>query len=118
MPTFLQVAFDADDAEAIARFWAEVLDAVVEDGASSASAAVSPRTPGAHPRLVFHHVPEGKTVKNRVHLDVASSDPEADITRFRALGAARLVDRRAEDGSLRWSTLADPEGNEFDLVVR
>lgn len=61
------------------------------------------------PRLFFQLVPEAKTVKNRVHLDVRAADPEAEIRRLTALGAT--VRARHEDHV----ELADPEGNEFCL---
>jgi predicted enzyme related to lactoylglutathione lyase len=56
-------------------------------------------------------------VKNRVHLDLATTDSEAESARLLELGAAKLRDI-TEDGRLRWTTFADPEGNEFDLIVR
>ena len=61
--------------------------------------------------LMFIQVPEGKTVKNRVHLDFDSEDIAAEVARVIALGATHVHDK-AEYG-MTWSTLADPEGNEF-----
>jgi hypothetical protein len=68
------------------------------------------------PRLYFVKVPEGKTVKNRVHLDVMPSDRTQDdeIARLTGLGARIVEDRRPEFG---WVVLADPEGNEFDVEI-
>jgi hypothetical protein len=68
------------------------------------------------PRLYFVKVPEDKTVKNRVHLDVMPADRTQDeeITRLTELGATVLIDRRPEFG---WVLLADPEGNEFDVEI-
>jgi hypothetical protein len=62
---------------------------------------------------------EGKTVKNRVHLDLRPADRthEQEAERILALGAAQLADRRRPDGS-GWITLADPEGNEFCILPR
>ncbi|MEJ7719886.1 MAG: VOC family protein [Ilumatobacteraceae bacterium] len=64
-------------------------------------------------RLLFQHVPETKTVKNRVHLDLHVGDDERDgaIARAIELGATKLWDGR--QGPQTWVTLADPEGNEF-----
>lgn len=61
-------------------------------------------------------MPEGKTIKNRLHLDVMPSDRTQDeeITRLVGLGARMVSDRRPEFG---WVLLADPEGNEFDLEI-
>jgi hypothetical protein len=65
-------------------------------------------------RLLFITVPDGKTVKNRVHLDLRPVDRTRDqeTERILALGASLQADHRRPDGS-GWVTLADPEGNEF-----
>ena len=66
------------------------------------------------PGLLFVTVPEGKVVKNRVHLDIAPLDRTRDeeIARLLALGATLVADHRNPDGT-GWGVLADPEGNEF-----
>ena len=78
-------------------------------------AAINSPEPG-RPRVLFQLVPEPKTVKNRVHLDVRVGDDrrEAEVARLVALGATELY--RAAQGPLRWATMADPEGNEFCLT--
>jgi hypothetical protein len=58
-------------------------------------------------------VPESKSVKNRLHLDVIATDPEAEIVRLIELGATRVADR--DEYGCTWTLMADPEGNEFDL---
>jgi hypothetical protein len=65
------------------------------------------------PRVLFQAVPERKTVKNRVHLDVrvGAEQREAEVTRLLGLGATELW--RGAQGPYEWVTLADPEGNEF-----
>jgi hypothetical protein len=65
------------------------------------------------PRVLFQLVPEPKTVKDRVHLDVrpAPGEAEALVARLTAAGATEL--HRASQGPHHWVTLADPEGNEF-----
>jgi hypothetical protein len=72
------------------------------------------RTPGV-PTLVFVTVPEGKTVKNRLHLDLRPADGsnDAEVQRLVSLGA-RPVD--VGQGSAPWVVLADPEGNEFCVL--
>ncbi|CAL9557258.1 VOC family protein [Streptomyces sp. enrichment culture] len=64
-------------------------------------------------RLLFQRVPEAKTGKNRVHLDVHSTDGgrEAEVARLEALGAS--VVRRVKEQGGEWAVMADPEGNEF-----
>ncbi|GLK11532.1 VOC family protein [Streptosporangium carneum] len=67
------------------------------------------------PNLLFIRVPEGKTVKNRVHLDVTGSDGttrDQEVERLAGIGATVQDDRRNPDGT-GWVTMLDPEGNEF-----
>jgi predicted enzyme related to lactoylglutathione lyase len=108
------VAFDARDAQAAASFWAAALGRSVVEGASSDNAAVSadPAVPGS--RIGFHRVPEGKTVKNRMHFDLITTDFDVEIERLTGLGATKL--NEIKDGG-HWATLADPEGNEFDVIA-
>jgi hypothetical protein len=67
-----------------------------------------------HPNLLFIRVPEAKTVKNRVHLDLLPTDRTRDeeVERLLGLGATLVADHRRADGG-GWAVLADPEGNEF-----
>ena len=106
------LAFDVADAAAQATFWAQTTGGDVEDGATQDEAVV---TGPVFPRLVFHRVPEAKTAKNRMHMDVMTSDYEAELGRLLSLGASKLNEMSA--GSARWTTLADPEGNEFDVIA-
>ena len=112
--TVYGLSFDADDAQAVARFWAAALGRTVADGASRDSASVSadPAIPGSG--IGFHRVPEGKTVKNRMHLDLITTDFDPEVDRLTGLGATKL--NEIENGG-HWVTLADPEGNEFDVIA-
>ena len=110
----IAVSIDGSDIPRIAQFWADVLGQPVGPGATDAFAAIAIRD---DLRLMFHQVPEGKAVKNRVHLDLATTDYETESSRLIALGAARLHDFDIAHGGSRWTTFADPEGNEFDLVA-
>jgi hypothetical protein len=109
------LSFDATDAQVVASFWAGVLERTVADGATGDNAAVSadPAIPGS--RIGFHRVPEGKTVKNRMHLDLITADFDAEVDRILGLGATKL--NEVKKGSAHWVTLADPDGNEFDLIA-
>ncbi|GIH13798.1 VOC family protein [Rugosimonospora africana] len=108
------ITFDCADPWALSGFWQEVTgyprhpeDAPGDDEIS----LVAPD--GAGPGLLFIRVPEGKSVKNRLHLDLqpgTGRDQETD--RLIALGATVFEDHRLPDGR-GWVTLADPEGNEF-----
>ena len=110
----LAVSIDGADITTLAEFWAGVLDRPVSPGATDGSAEVVIRD-GL--RLLFHHVPEAKVVKNRVHLDLATPDYEAETERLITLGAVLLHTIDVEQSGSRWRTFADPEGNEFDLVA-
>jgi predicted enzyme related to lactoylglutathione lyase len=111
--TVYGLSVDAADAEKLAHFWAEALGQDITSGASTEFATLAPD--GTTPRLTFHQVPEPKSVKNRLHLDLISRTFEAESQRLLTLGATRIRD--IEAGSARWTTFADPEGNEFDLIA-
>jgi hypothetical protein len=143
MAVSFQVTFDAGDPGGLAEFWSQVLGYVLEppppgyeswedfadavgipqEDRDRLAAAIDPA--GAGPRLLFQKVPEAKTAKNRVHLDVnvgGGRDVPADERRARVLAAAeRLVERggelvvEREDHSSHWIVMRDPEGNEFCL---
>ena len=139
----VQVTFDCADPDGLARFWCAVLgyelqpppegfdswDAALDawgvppEARNDRSAAVDPG--GRGPRLFFQKVPEGKSAKNRVHLDVRAAPGLADEDRTAALESkaqelltigAHVV-RRVPPGPLDggFVVLQDPEGNEFCL---
>lgn len=129
MARTVQVSVDAEHPERLIRFWCEVLGYELEplhpaaraeleamglDPDSSGrmfAAAVDPA--GVGPRLLAQRVPEGKTAKNRLHLDVrvGSAERPAEVARLVGLGATEHGSFD-EHGS-RWTVLTDPEGNEF-----
>ena len=136
-----QVTFDCADPERVARFWCDVLGYVVPPpprGFSSweefdrslpaehqggAFACIDPN--GVGPRLFFQRVPEGKIVKNRLHLDVRVGTGlvgaervaalEAECTRLEALGAKRQRLLEADGINESCLVMEDVEGNEFCL---
>ena len=114
--SLLAIAIDCADAPAVARFWADVLGRQVAEGSTSEHAVLL-RGDGdtGGPRITFNKVPEPKTVKNRLHLDVISDTFDAETERLLSLGARKLSDRQS--GGSRWTTFADIEGNEFDLIA-
>jgi predicted enzyme related to lactoylglutathione lyase len=120
MPTRLvHLVVDANDPVALARFWASALDWVVADETEEEidiwPAGFSYPGTAAVP-LLFVPVPEAKTTKNRVHLDLASTSAahQAElVTRLTGLGAARLD---IGQGDVPWTVMADPEGNEFCVL--
>ncbi|HEX3299732.1 MAG TPA: VOC family protein [Actinomycetota bacterium] len=111
--------FDCRDAFALSEFWKQVLgygDVPGDPNEPGHEECMIVGT-GHEPTLLFIEVPEGKQVKNRVHLDLQPTDRTRDdeIERVRALGATPLHDLRKGDGS-GWLVLADPEGNEFCIL--
>ncbi|MFE7140774.1 VOC family protein [Streptomyces sp. NPDC057644] len=122
---FTELAIDCADPAGLARFWCAVLDYEVqgveagEDVVTIGSPAVpegKDRPGPVPPTLTFARVPEGKTVKNRLHIDVNPTDREQgeEVGRLLALGA-----RRADvgQGGASWVVLTDPEGNEFCVLA-
>ena len=126
MARIRDVVFDCRHPASLARFWAAALDGYVvapydeaelarlrangiDDPEDDPTVLVEPLS-GIAPRLWFQLVPEAKQVKNRVHLDLATADVRAEAERLTGLGARVL----AEPGP--WLTMADPEGNEFDVT--
>ena len=107
-----QVAIDATDTDAVAAFWCAVLgwsELEREDGLIS----IGPTTGGTGLDVIA--VPEAKTVKNRLHLDLrADGDRAEELARLLSLGARRVDVGQASD--VTWTVLADPEGNEFCLL--
>ena len=110
------VAFDCADAAALARFWADVLGRqVAEDSTSEHAVLLAGDGSTSGPPITFNKVPEPKTVKNRVHLDLVSGTFDAETERLLSVGAQRLRDVQRDTS--RWTTFADIEGNEFDLIA-
>jgi catechol 2,3-dioxygenase-like lactoylglutathione lyase family enzyme len=114
--SLLAIAIDCADAPAVARFWADVLGRQVAEDSTSQHVILLPGDGGTGgPRITFNKVPEPKTVKNRLHLDVISDTFDAETERLPSLGAQRL--RYLQRDKARWTTFADIEGNESDLIA-
>jgi Glyoxalase-like domain len=121
------VVVDCQDVRKQAAWWAEALDwRIIHE--SDEECVIIPswvderamqETPWERvgPGMVFVPVPEGKIVKNRLHIDLAphtSQDRDAEITRLERLGAQRVSVGQGDEAS--WTVLADPEGNEFCVL--
>ena len=121
------VVIDAHDIAGLGRWWAETLDYMVVYEAED-ELAIIPSWSSVDPAasleeftrngqgIVFVPVPESKTVKNRLHLDLAphtSQDRDAEVARLLERGAT-LVD--LGQGDVNWTVMADPEGNEFCVL--
>jgi len=122
---FTELAIDSDDPHGLAQFWCSVLGYEVlehdEDGSVNIGSPLVPegddRVGPVPPTLTFVHVPEGKTVKNRLHIDVNPTDRDQDdeVRRLLDLGARHADVGQGDDVS--WVVLADPEGNEFCVLA-
>ena len=106
-----QVIVDSSDPEALGRWWASALDwVIVNDDPDEFEIRPAPdRIPG----LLFARVPESKTTKNRLHLDLRPVDRDAEVSRLVDLGATHA---NVGQGDESWVVLADPEGNEFCVL--
>jgi hypothetical protein len=120
--TLSDIVFDCRRASTLAQFWASVLDgyavAPYDDAEVQRLADLgytldtdpTVMVEGPGPRLCFQQVDEAKMTKNRVHLDIRVIDRPAEIERLRRLGATISFENQ------EWTTMLDPEGNEFCLV--
>ncbi|HEY6538185.1 MAG TPA: VOC family protein, partial [Candidatus Dormibacteraeota bacterium] len=111
-PRLYSVVIDAHDPLAQARFWAEALRFRIVYQAEDE--VVVARDETTYPTLTFVPVPERKSIKNRLHLDLAPDDRDAEVDRLIGLGASRADVGQGPDVS--WVVLADPEGNEFCVL--
>ena len=112
----LAVVVDCYDPRAMARFWGEAMDWTVREVTDDHAVLRSAK--GVGPYLEFLRTPDVKTVKNRVHLDLRpypGDDQTAEVARLRALGATDIDVGQGDD--VPWTCLADPEGNEFDVLT-
>ncbi|MFE7777567.1 VOC family protein [Streptomyces sp. NPDC057445] len=103
---------DARDPSGLARFWRQVLDWKVLFEAEDE--VVIGADEFAMPGMCFVPVPERKTVKNRLHIDLNPDDQDAEVNRILALGARRAD--VGQEADVSWVVLADPEGNEFCVL--
>jgi hypothetical protein len=131
MSELADIVFDCARPAALARFWAAALDGYeiapyddteiarlkamgIDDTEDDPGVLVLPPSPDK-PRLFFQRVPEGKSAKNRVHLDLRPADRRAEVGRLVGLGATVRAEVQHATGG-RWTTMADPEGNEFCVL--
>ena len=115
--TLSAVVVDCRDPETLARFWCAALGYVVHAEAEGFVGIVPAE--GGGPHLDFVVVPEPRTAKNRLHLDLRPREGSRDeeVARVRALGATEVADRRGQHGpGSGWVVFADPEGNEFCIL--
>ena len=112
-PPRLIIVLDALDREALAEFWSAALR-YRRVGTLEQYEILEPPTGQHGPPLLIQGVGESRATKNRMHLDLHVPDAEAEASRLVALGAVRLGENGL--GEIHWITMADPEGNEFDVA--
>jgi hypothetical protein len=119
---FSELVIDCHDTRGVADFWCAVLGYEITEMDGDVI-EIAPRKPTTEellagpipPPLVFVKVPEAKTIKNRLHIDVSpvDSSQEDEVARLEALGAKRID---IGQGDVHWVVMADPEGNEFCVL--
>jgi predicted enzyme related to lactoylglutathione lyase len=108
-----EIVIDCADHEAVVPFWLAALGDCRRVDVNEQYVAVAPNVPAiGRPAILFQKVPEPKTVKNRVHLDLRGDSMAAEVGRLVGLGAT-VVEERSMGEDIRWTVMADPEGNEF-----
>ncbi|MFJ7278838.1 VOC family protein [Kitasatospora sp. NPDC098663] len=108
------VTIDCADPHGLAQFWAQALDGTLGEDDNPGDEEAVVESAGAS--LLFIRVPDGKSVKNRVHLDLQPQDRSRDeeVERLVALGATVLGDHRTPDGK-GWVTLGDPNTRDYQF---
>ena len=109
--TTIGLVLDCTDPEGLAAFWAPALGYVMLGCAGNYVLLVAPD--GTQPKLLLQRVPEPKTVKNRMHLDIVTPDFLAEAARLQALGARQVTSELMTEHGSSWVLMEDPEGNEF-----
>jgi predicted enzyme related to lactoylglutathione lyase len=114
------ITVDCKDAYALAQFWSALTGWPIEEenAPGDTQCLIAPALPeplkASIPGMLFIQVPEPKTAKNRIHLDLGPTDRTRDeeVARLSELGAGVMADHRSAAG-LGWVVMTDPEGNEF-----
>jgi predicted enzyme related to lactoylglutathione lyase len=117
-PTVGWIQIDCSDPIAQAEFWGRLLGlARDEQILGEPPHYVGLMGPAGHPQISFQRVPEGKVVKNRIHLDITTDDLDRSASEVVSLGGRALEDEEREQYGYRYRIMADPEGNEFCLIL-
>lgn len=122
--SFAALTVDCADPAALADFWGKALGRPVSPGAVAGDTSVDATGPDSGPRMILHNPPEPTTAKNSLHLVLITDHYHEEIERLTGLGARPLneiklpgVRTGGATFSVSQTTFADPEGNEFDLVM-
>ncbi len=108
IPKIGHITIDCDEPKNVAHFWAAVFSTEIADDWGE---FLRLKAGQGDIQLAFAKVPEGRTTKDRMHLDLQVEDREAETARLTQLGASHLQDHEMQ--GFRWTVMADVEGNEF-----
>jgi hypothetical protein len=112
-----EIVIDCADHEVVVPFWLAALGDYERHEVNDQYVAIAPIERSTdRPPILFQKVPEAKTVKNRVHMDLRGPSMAEEVERLTALGAT-FVAERSLGGDVTWSVMADPEGNEFCIAT-
>jgi hypothetical protein len=122
--SFAALTIDSADPAALADFWGKALGRPVSAGAIAGDTAVDTAGPDSGPRMILHSPAETGAAKNTIHPVLVTDHHDDEIERLTSLGARPVSHIEVSPAALppgvaavRQTTLADPEGNEFDLVT-
>lgn len=107
----LEICIDVNDVDAQAAFWALALDYRRGTGDGNPYLNLFSHS-GDGPVVFLQRVPDAKSTKNRLHIDIRLDEPQQHVEKLVAAGATRMGEA-GTDGTGWWQVLADPEGNEF-----
>jgi predicted enzyme related to lactoylglutathione lyase len=114
-PTFLFITLDCEEPGIVAAFWSTLLETPIGETMDDGRFVFLVGSESL-PTICFQRVPEGKSVKNRMHLDFQVGDLDAATARVEELGGSWSGAEHRLD-TFTWRTVADPEGNEFDITT-
>jgi hypothetical protein len=107
----MDLVLDCANPQGLEEFWSVALD--YKALWSSEDLVVLVPHDEVRPPLLLQRVPEARSGKNRMHIDIVNDDIEAEVSRLQAVGATRAHEGLREFSGALWVTMADPEGNEF-----
>jgi predicted enzyme related to lactoylglutathione lyase len=111
----LVVVIDCGDLDRAAQFWTSVLGYARSGGPSGSYQGLVP-SDGQGVEILLQRVPDVKSGKNRLHLDLRTAELDSEVERVVALGALRLTSEPVREEGWSWHILADPDGNEFCVL--
>ena len=112
------ITVDCADPETLARFWCAIFGTEVDTRNGEPVQYLDLFPSAGAPTLRFQRVPEPKTVKGRLHLDVLVDDMDGAVEQAEQLGAKRVRGECYTEFNYNWQVMLDPEGNEFCLASR